>query len=326
MSKELLSGTPLKWVGGKSRIMNTLKAHLPEADCLVEPFVGGASVFMNTRYSRCILGDSNGALINFWRAARDNTDSLIDEAKTLFLNHNNRGDYLIIRETFNAENHAFLSSRTGISDRRELRLAAMFLYLNRHCFNGLYRVNGKGDFNVPFGGYRKPYFPEREIRAFADKANSTQTLLVHGDFRKTLSCASHLFSMGNTLCVYCDPPYLPFSGRDNFTAYGKPFTKDDHIRLRAALDRLSQETGGMTSITISNSDTPETRRIYQGYRMNCIQAPRSVGARTSEPAMEVIATLKQCDTCGRHGGGWCPDCGPATGDATYSAMFTSAHP
>ncbi|EOX1055358.1 DNA adenine methylase, partial [Escherichia coli] len=186
MSKELLSGTPLKWVGGKSRIMNTLKAHLPEADCLVEPFVGGASVFMNTSYKRYILGDSNGALINFWRAARDNTDSLIDEAKTLFLNHNNRGDYLIIRETFNAENHAFLSSRTGISDRRELRLAAMFLYLNRHCFNGLYRVNGKGDFNVPFGGYRKPYFPEREIRAFADKANSTQTLLIHADFKDTL--------------------------------------------------------------------------------------------------------------------------------------------
>ncbi|EPD0805471.1 Dam family site-specific DNA-(adenine-N6)-methyltransferase [Escherichia coli] len=324
MSEKLLSGTPLKWVGGKNRIMDTLKAHLPEADCLVEPFVGGASVFMNTRYSRCILGDSNGALINFWRAARGNTDSLIDEAKDLFLEHNNRADYLAIRNTFNAENHAFLS--TGISDRRKLRLAAMFLYLNRHCFNGLFRVNGKGDFNVPFGSYSKHYFPEREIRAFADKANSTRTLLVHGDFRKTLSCASHLFSMGNTLCVYCDPPYLPFSGRDNFTAYGKPFTKDDHIRLRAALDRLSQETGGMTSITISNSDTPETRRIYQGYRMNCIQAPRSVGARTSEPAMEVIATLKQCDTCGRHGGGWCPDCGPATGDATYSAMFTSAHP
>ncbi|MFK8538749.1 Dam family site-specific DNA-(adenine-N6)-methyltransferase [Escherichia coli] len=324
MSEKLLSGTPLKWVGGKNRIMDTLKAHLPEADCLVEPFVGGASVFMNTRYSRCILGDSNGALINFWRAARDNTDSLIDEAKDLFLEHNNRADYLAIRNTFNAENHAFLS--TGISDRRKLRLAAMFLYLNRHCFNGLFRVNGKGDFNVPFGSYSKHYFPEREIRAFADKANSTRTLLVHGDFRKTLSCASHLFSMGNTLCVYCDPPYLPFSGRDNFTAYGKPFTKDDHIRLRAALDRLSQETGGMTSITISNSDTPETRRIYQGYRMNCIQAPRSVGARTSEPAMEVIATLKQCDTCGRHGGGWCPDCGPETGDATYSAMFTSAHP
>ncbi len=324
MSEKLLSGTPLKWVGGKNRIMDTLKAHLPEADCLVEPFVGGASVFMNTRYSRCILGDSNGALINFWRAARDNTDSLIDEAKDLFLEHNNRADYLAIRNTFNAENHAFLS--TGISDRRKLRLAAMFLYLNRHCFNGLFRVNGKGDFNVPFGSYSKHYFPEREIRAFADKANSTRTLLVHGDFRKTLSCASHLFSMGNTICVYCDPPYLPFSGRDNFTAYGKPFTKDDHIRLRAALDRLSQETGGMTSITISNSDTPETRRIYQGYRMNCIQAPRSVGARTSEPAMEVIATLKQCDTCGRHGGGWCPDCGPATGDATYSAMFTSAHP
>ncbi|EOT7074777.1 Dam family site-specific DNA-(adenine-N6)-methyltransferase [Escherichia coli] len=324
MSEKLLSGTPLKWVGGKNRIMDTLKAHLPEADCLVEPFVGGASVFMNTRYSRCILGDSNGALINFWRAAQDNTDSLIDEAKDLFLEHNNRADYLAIRNTFNAENHAFLS--TGISDRRKLRLAAMFLYLNRHCFNGLFRVNGKGDFNVPFGSYSKHYFPEREIRAFADKANSTRTLLVHGDFRKTLSCASHLFSMGNTLCVYCDPPYLPFSGRDNFTAYGKPFTKDDHIRLRAALDRLSQETGGMTSITISNSDTPETRRIYQGYRMNCIQAPRSVGARTSEPAMEVIATLKQCDTCGRHGGGWCPDCGPATGDATYSAMFTSAHP
>ena len=80
----------------------------------------------------------------------------------------------------------------------------------------------------------------------------------------------------------------------------------------------------MTSITISNSDTPETRRIYQGYRMNAIQAPRSVGARTREPAPEVIATLKQCDTCGRHGGGYCPDCGPVTGDATYSAMLITA--
>ncbi|EPP8181732.1 TPA: DNA adenine methylase, partial [Escherichia coli] len=83
-----------------------------------------------------------------------------------------------------------------------------------------------------------------------------------------------------------------FSGRDNFTAYGKPFDEDEHVRLRAALDRLSQETGGMTSITISNSDTPETRRIYQGYRMNAIQAPRSVGARTRESAPEVIATLR----------------------------------
>ncbi|HAW7177630.1 TPA: Dam family site-specific DNA-(adenine-N6)-methyltransferase, partial [Escherichia coli] len=244
--------------------------------------------------------------------------------KTLFLNHNNRGDYLIIRETFNAENHAFLNSRTGISDRRELRLAAMFLYLNRHSFNGLFRVNGKGDFNVPFGCYRKPYFPEREIRAFADKANSTRTLLIHADFKDTLNSASHLFGMGNTLCVYCDPPYLQFSGRDNFTAYGKPFDEDEHVRLRAALDRLSQETGGMTSITISNSDTPETRRIYRGYRMNCIQAPRSVGARTRESAPEVIATLRQCDACGHHGGGYCPDCGPVTGDATYSVMFTPA--
>ena len=200
----------------------------------------------------------------------------------------------------------------------------MFLYLNRHSFNGLFRVNGKGDFNVPFGCYRKPYFPEREIRAFADKANSTRTLLIHADFKDTLNSASHLFGMGNTLCVYCDPPYLQFSGRDNFTAYGKPFDEDEHVRLRAALDRLSQETGGMTSITISNSDTPETRRIYRGYRMNCIQAPRSVGARTRESAPEVIATLRQCDACGHRGGGYCPDCGPVTGDATYSVMFTPA--
>lgn len=197
----------------------------------------------------------------------------------------------------------------------------MFLYLNRHCFNGLFRVNGKGDFNVPCGSCRKHYFPYQEIRAFAEKANSTETWLIHGDFRSTLRAARFFFAKGHTLCVYCDPPYLRFSGKDNFTAYGKPFDEHEHVRLRAALDRLSQETGGMTSITISNSDTPETRRIYRGYRMNCIQAPRSVGARTSEPAPEVIATLKQCDTCGRHGGGYCPDCGPVTGDETYSAMF-----
>ncbi|EPH5845197.1 DNA adenine methylase [Enterobacter ludwigii] len=120
--------------------------------------------------------------------------------------------------------------------------------------------------------------------------------------------------------VYCDPPYLPASETANFTAYGKPFTDDDHRALVALLSRLYNNA--QIPSVISGSDTPETHQIYYPFTLKAFDVRRSVGAKTRNLAGEVIGTLRVCDCCGRVGGG-CPDCGAVMGDAIYSEMVAS---
>lgn len=192
--------SPVKWAGGKTRVMPELLKHIPKADCLIEPFVGSGTVFMNTEYRRYVLCDSNSALINFFITLRDNTENLIASAKSMFKHGNNEETYYSERAFFNS------LKREGLSDSSVLR-AALFLYLNRHCFNGLYRENADGGFNVPFGRYKSPYFPEAEMRLFAEKARDTDALFLCDDFRSSIPYAakSHPDSV-----IYCDPPtYQP---------------------------------------------------------------------------------------------------------------------
>ena len=158
-----MTKSPIKWAGGKTRVMPQLLMQLPKADCLIEPFVGSGTVFMNTEYRRYILCDSNRALINFFRVLTSNTERLIDTARGMFLGGNNEEQYYKRRALFNSMQW----SDTGKADTA-LLYAALFLYLNRHCFNGIYRVNQMGDHNVPFGKYGAPYFPADEMRRFAD--------------------------------------------------------------------------------------------------------------------------------------------------------------
>lgn len=188
--------SPVKWAGGKTRVMPELLKHIPKADCLIEPFVGSGTVFMNTEYRRYALCDSNSALINFFITLRDNTENLIASAKSMFKHGNNEETYYSERAFFNS------LKREGLSDSSVLR-AALFLYLNRHCFNGLYRENADGGFNVPFGRYKSPYFPEAEMRLFAEKARDTDALFLCDDFRSSIPyvAKSHPDSV-----IYCDPP------------------------------------------------------------------------------------------------------------------------
>ncbi|MCL0160597.1 Dam family site-specific DNA-(adenine-N6)-methyltransferase, partial [Klebsiella pneumoniae] len=126
------------------------------------------------------------------------------------------------------------------ADDYVVRWAASFLYLNRHCFNGLYRTNRDGGFNVPFGSYKAPYFPEAEMRLFAEKARDTHALFLCNDFRTSIPYVAR-----NRLdsVIYCDPPYIPTSKTANFTAYGKPFTLDDHRALVTALLDVNRQHG-----------------------------------------------------------------------------------
>lgn len=279
--------SPIKWAGGKTRVMPQLLKHLPKADCLIEPFVGSGTVFMNTEYRRYVLCDSNRGLINFFRVLTSDTERLIGTARGMFLNGNNEERYYDRRELFNTMQW----SDTGKPDTA-LLYAALFLYLNRHSFNGPYRVNQKGEHNVPFGKYAAPYFPADEMRSFAEKANDTKAVFIDGDFRHTIPDVVQLVY---DAVIYCDPPYIPASETANFTAYGKPFTLDAHRALVSTLLDAHLQHGARS--VISNSDTPETREIYSAFNLHAFSVRRSVSAKSRDMAGEVIGVLPDSVDC-----------------------------
>lgn len=277
-----MSKSPLKWAGGKTRVMPQLLKHLPKADCLIEPFVGSGTVFMNTEYRCYVLCDSNLNLINFFRQLTGRLEDTIAGCRWLFKDGNNADEYYKRRAEFNS-----LTQKADSDPDAALLLASYFLYLNRHGYNGLYRVNQKGEFNVPFGKYAEPYFPEEEMRLFAEKANDTKAIFIHGDFRQTIP---DVMQLAYDAVIYCDPPYLPVSDTANFTAYGKPFTQDDHTDLVNTL-LAAHNQHGVRSV-ISNSDTPETRDIYSAFALHSFRVRRSVSAKSRDMAGEVIGALR----------------------------------
>lgn len=150
----------LKWAGGKYPLLDDIKRHLPKGECLVEPFVGAGSVFLNTDFSRYILADINSDLISLYNIVKMRTDEYVQAARELFVPETNCAEvYYQFREEFNKSQDPF-------------RRAVLFLYLNRYGYNGLCRYNLRGEFNVPFGRYKKPYFPEAELYHFAEKAQN----------------------------------------------------------------------------------------------------------------------------------------------------------
>lgn len=309
----------VKWPGGKGRVLPDLLPVLPEGNCLVEPFVGGASVFLNTEYNNYILSDINPDLINLYRVTRNTPDELISLSRDLFKNRNTDDDYAKIRAMFNHPKGRRLRQYFDSVAR-----AAFFLYLNRHGYNGAVRYNMKGEYNVPYGkdkDKKTQYLPETEIRLFSEKARDTSAAFFCWDFTETV--VSPLLTSDTV--IYCDPPYLPVSATANFTQYHSgPFGEEQHRQLVATLVKANRETGA--SVVISNSDTPLTREIYKDFRFQEITVQRSISTNTQkrEKAKEVIGVLKVCGGCGRAGGGCCPDCGPAMGNATYSEMLATA--
>lgn len=250
--------TPLKWAGSKVRLMPQLLPHLPKGKRLVEPFAGSCAVMMNTDYDEYLIADVNPDLIYMYQSIQLDVEQFIDNARGFFENSTEQ-QYYLARACFNLE-----------SDWQQR--AAMFLYLNRHCWRGLCRYNKRGHFNVPYGHYKKPYFPESEILAFAEKSKCA-----------TFICASYEETLGMVRTgdvVYCDPPYIPVSATSSFTQYHTDgFSDADQKELGLELFGLSLD--GIPVIT-SNSDTPETRRIYgYEYGFNIIEllAPRSIGAK-----------------------------------------------
>lgn len=293
----------IKWAGGKTRVLPDLLPHFPKADCLIEPFVGGASVFLATEYRRYVLADINPDLINLYRCVTSYTDLVIEAAQEIFDKFNNDEGYAKIRNDFNYQRR---SARMCAHTLENIGRAAQFLYLNRHCYNGVCRYSEKTGFNVPFGKYKNVYFPENEIRLFAEKANDTKAIFLCAPFQRSLQIVT-----GGDVAVYCDPPYLPASKTANFTQYHtEPFTEDNHRQLVQALLEVNRKHGA--KVVISNSDTEATREIYHPFKLYEISVQRSVSTDKDnrQKAKEVIGVLPVCDGCGRYEGGHCAQCCP----------------
>ncbi|WP_025821181.1 Dam family site-specific DNA-(adenine-N6)-methyltransferase [Shewanella marina] len=250
----------LKWAGGKYKLVDALSKHLPQGKRLVEPFVGAGSVFLNTDYERYLLCDINQDLINLYQIVQRQPEQYITAAKKLFVDEmNDKTQYYKIRDAFNQSKDPFTRS-------------VYFLYMNRHGFNGLCRYNKKGGFNVPFGSYKKPYFPEKELRAFSVKAQRAEFKCIGYEqaFELTLS--------GDV--VYCDPPYAPLSTTASFTTYvGAGFSLDDQALLARHSRHTAVERG--IPVLISNHDIPLTRELYRGAKFEKIQVQRNISQKGS---------------------------------------------
>ncbi len=250
----------LKWAGGKFKLIEALKEHLPQGERLVEPFVGAGSVFLNTDYDRYLLCDINQDLINLYKIVQTDPEKYIKAAKALFVPEMNQKEaYYKIRSSFNETKDPFKRS-------------VYFLYMNRHGFNGLCRYNRKGGFNVPFGSYKKPYFPENEIRAFSEKAQRAEFRCIGYEQ------AIDMTKVGDV--VYCDPPYAPLSSTASFTTYvGAGFSLDDQALLARKSRHTAIERG--IPVLISNHDIPLTRELYHGATFGSIQVQRNISQNGS---------------------------------------------
>ncbi|UCE90037.1 MAG: Dam family site-specific DNA-(adenine-N6)-methyltransferase [Pseudomonadota bacterium] len=259
----------LKWAGGKYRIIERIRELLPEGERLVEPFVGSGAVFLNTHYPTYLLADSNPDLINLYRTLRTEGAAFIAYCKRNFTARNNSAEsYYRLREVFN-------------TTRDVRRKSALFVYLNRHGYNGLCRYNARGRFNVPFGRYKRPYFPEREMWLFHEKAASARFVL--GDFTTVLG-DTHAGDV-----VYADPPYLPLSRTANFTSYSAGvFTLEDQLRLVQLAEQAAQRG---VPVLVSNHDTEFVKRDYRNAHITRFPVQRFISrdGANRRPAREVLA-------------------------------------
>ncbi len=258
----------LKWPGGKYRLINHLKKVLPNGERFVEPFVGSGAVFLNTDYKTYLLADINKDLINLYKSLQAHKEEFIKYSKSFFAKENNTKEkYYELRELFNQTKDEILKS-------------ALFLYLNRHGYNGLMRYNSKGEFNVPFGRYENPYFPEKEMRFFLEKIEKSYVEFKIQDFRETFK------QLKNGDVVYCDPPYVPLSKTSNFAAYSKEgFTLKDHEDL-AILAKNYANLG--IPVIISNHYDEKIIEMYDTEIIN-VSVRRHISRGERKKVKEIIA-------------------------------------
>lgn len=261
----------LKWAGNKYRSLKIILTSLPSAKRLIEPFVGSGTVFVNSNYDQYLLADQNQDLINLFTYVQQEGEEFINYCDQYFGgDFNNAHNYYQLRLLFNSS-----------TDQR-LR-AALFLYLNRHGYNGLCRFNLSGGYNVPFGRYKLPSLPRQDMAFFHQKSQKAKLLCA--DFRATFAQAKK----GDV--IYCDPPYVPLSESAYFSAYtSQVFSEADQIELASLAAKYAKR--GVV-VVISNHDTPFTRHHYRNSLITAFPVQRMISCKVNNrmPVQELIAVF-----------------------------------
>ncbi|MGN0819010.1 MAG: DNA adenine methylase [Christensenellaceae bacterium] len=274
----------VKWVGGKSQLLDELEKMLPADDervltKYVEPMVGGGALLFNVLskfdFGQIYISDINAELINAYKAIKNNIDALIarlTEMQFMFLPMDENGRkyfYYSSRDKFN---------NLELNESNSVEKAALFIFLNKTCFNGLYRVNKKGQFNVPMGSYKNPSICDEDNLRNVSKALQNVEI-VCGDYTLSKSV------IDSESFVYIDPPYRPISQTSGFTSYNTDvFDDNEQIRLAKFIDEIN-ETGA--KIVLSNSDPKNVNvddnffdELYKNYKINRIEAIRAINSKS----------------------------------------------
>lgn len=262
MLKNKLVAPFLKWVGGKRQIMPAIVDRLPKNISTynyIEPFIGGGAVLFNLQPKKGIINDFNAELINVYETIKNDLDNLIKDLKK----HENTSDYFYeLRGLDRTPEYKNLTS---------IQRASRIIYLNKTCFNGLYRVNNAGEFNAPFGRYKNPNIVnEPTLKAVNKYLTSNDIKLVSRDYETVL------VEVEKNSFVYIDPPYHPISVKSNFTGYVQGgWDMNDQIRLRTNCDKLNEKG---VKFLLSNSASQLIFDQYKDYKIEIVKAIRSINS------------------------------------------------
>lgn len=275
MQKNKLVTPVVKWVGGKRQLLDEIGSLLPKRITnYCEPFLGGGAVLFSLQPSKAIVNDLNEDLITVYEVIRDDVEGLIKLLKT----HKNTPEYFYSTRDLdrNKDTYKLMS---------KVEKASRVIYLNKTCYNGLFRVNSSGEFNSPFGYYKNPNIVnEPVLRAVSKYFNNSQISFYSEDFEQTLGRVS------KGSFVYLDPPYDPVSDTANFTGYSKSgFDRNEQIRLKKCCDELTRRG---VKFMLSNSATDFIKDLYKDYNVIVVKAKRVINSNASKRGEieEVIIT------------------------------------
>lgn len=279
----------LKWAGGKGQLLSQLDQHLPKGIngidfTYLEPFVGGGAMLFHIllqfpNIKKAVINDINSYLITAYRVIKNSPDELIKRLSELENQYYSTGDneaqksfFLRVRETFNKV------------EMDDIDRTKYLIFLNRTCFNGLYRVNSKGKFNVPFGRYLHPTICNAEtIKADSELLNRVELVILNGDFEQTIDHLSDGFNL-----FYFDPPYRPLNATSSFNSYSKEdFNDEEQIRLRDFCVKLSEYPNvkwmlSNADCSAKNPDDTFFEEIYRGFNINRVYASRAINANPNK--------------------------------------------
>lgn len=260
MTKNMLIQPFIKWAGGKRQLMKEIEKYIPNnPSTYYEPFLGGGAVLFQLEAKKAVVNDSNPELINAYQIIRDNVNELLIDLEK----HENTKEYFYeIRKIDRTPEYENLSN---------VEKASRLIYLNKTCYNGLFRVNSSGEFNTPFGNYKNPNIINPHVlKAVSNYLNNNNVKFLCGDFEDAVK------NIRKGAFVYFDPPYAPLNDSSSFTGYTiDGFNDDDQRRLKKLCDKLNERG---VKFLLSNSTAPIILDLYKDYDIKYVDAKRNINS------------------------------------------------